>query len=115
MTERGLVKELIGTVISDRMQKTIVVQAFRRVAHKKYKKVLTLKKKFYAHDEKETAGMGDVVRIRESRPLSKTKRWTLVNVVRAAKIAGEDNRLEKSRGKSAESSEVGGSSDSTTN
>ena len=87
MTERGTRKELVGKVLSDRMQKTIIVEAQRRVAHTTYQKVVMRKKKFYAHDEQEKAGPGDVVRIRETRPLSKMKRWTLVEVVRAAKSA----------------------------
>ena len=74
-------KEVVGEVISDKMEKTIVVEVARRVRHPKYKKVITKYKKFYAHDEKSEAGMGDRVRIIESRPLSKLKRWALVQVV----------------------------------
>ena len=74
-------KELVGEVVSDKMDKTIVVQVQRRVQHPKYKKVITKYKKFYAHDEKSEAGIGDRVRIIESRPLSKLKRWTLAQVV----------------------------------
>ena len=74
-------KELVGEVISDKMEKTIVVEVQRRVRHPRYKKVITKYKKFYAHDEKSEAGLGDRVRIVESRPLSKLKRWTLAEIV----------------------------------
>ena len=74
-------KELVGEVVSDKMDKTIVVQVERRVQHPRYKKVITKYKKFYAHDEKSEAGIGDRVRIVESQPLSKLKRWALVQVV----------------------------------
>ena len=74
-------KELVGEVISDKMDKTIVVQVQRRVQHPQYKKVITKYKKFYAHDEKSEAGIGDRVRIIESRPMSKLKRWTLAQIV----------------------------------
>ena len=74
-------KELVGEVVSDKMDKTIVVQVQRRVRHPRYKKVITKYKKFYAHDEKSEAGLGDRVRIVESRPLSKLKRWTLAEIV----------------------------------
>ena len=74
-------KELVGEVVSDKMNKTIVVQVLRRVRHPKYHKVITKHKKFYAHDEKSIAGIGDRVRIVASRPLSKLKRWTLAEVV----------------------------------
>ena len=80
-------RELVGEVVSDKMDKTIVVEVARRVRHPRYQKVVTAYKKFYAHDEKSEAGVGDKVRIVESRPLSKLKRWRLVGVlVRAAKI-----------------------------
>ena len=74
-------KELVGDVVSDKMNKTIVVQVSRRVRHPKYHKVITKHKKFYAHDEKDEASIGDRVRIVESRPLSKLKRWTLAEIV----------------------------------
>jgi small subunit ribosomal protein S17 len=77
-------KELIGEVISDKMDKTIVVEVSRRIRHPQYLKVMTKYKKFYAHDEKQQAGVGDTVRIVESRPLSKLKRWTLAAVVKKA-------------------------------
>jgi small subunit ribosomal protein S17 len=74
-------KEVVGEVVSDKMEKTIVVQVSRRVRHPRYHKIMTKYKKFYAHDEKSEAGLGDRVRIVESRPLSKLKRWTLAEIV----------------------------------
>lgn len=74
-------KERVGEVVSDKMTKTIVVRVERRVPHPQFKKIVTRFKKFYAHDEQEQAGLGDRVRIRETRPLSRTKRWELVEVV----------------------------------
>src|SRR5882724_10193173 len=79
--ERGNRKERVGEVISNKMAKTIVVRVERRFAHPKYKKVVTGYSKFYAHDEKSEARMGDRVRIEETRPLSKLKRWRLTEVV----------------------------------
>ena len=79
--ERGNRKERIGEVISNKMAKTIVVRVQRRFPHPAFKKVVTTYKKFYAHDEKSEAKPGDRVRIEETRPLSKTKRWRLVEVV----------------------------------
>src|SRR6266481_2412732 len=80
--ERSKRKERLGEVISNKMTKTIIVRVERRFSHPKYKKVVTGYKKFYAHDEKSEAKVGDRVRIEETRPLSKTKRWRLVEVVR---------------------------------
>jgi small subunit ribosomal protein S17 len=77
-------REVVGDVISDKMDKTIVVEVARRVRHPKYMKVVTKYKKFYAHDEKSEAGVGDRVRIVESRPLSKLKRWQLVAIIEKA-------------------------------
>ena len=74
-------KERTGEVISDKMQKTIIVRVERRFRHPKFKKVVTQYKKFYAHDEKREAKVGDRVLIAETRPLSKTKSWRLVQVV----------------------------------
>lgn len=74
-------KERTGEVISDKMDKTIVVRVERRFQHPRFKKVVTSFKKFYAHDEKNEAKVGDVVLIAETRPLSKTKSWRLVQVV----------------------------------
>jgi small subunit ribosomal protein S17 len=78
---RGNRKERIGEVISNNMTKTIVVRVERRFPHPKYKKVVTGYSKFYAHDEQGDAKVGDRVRIEETRPLSKLKRWRLVEVV----------------------------------
>ena len=78
---RGNRKERVGEVISDKMAKTIVVRVQRRFPHPRYKKVVTAYTKFYAHDEKREAKVGDRVRIEETRPLSRTKRWRLVEVV----------------------------------
>ena len=80
-TERGHRKERVGEVISNKMAKTIIVRVERRFPHPRYKKVVTGYSKFYAHDEKSEAKVGDRVRIQETRPLSKTKNWRLVEVV----------------------------------
>ena len=78
----------VGLVVSDRMQKTIVVEVTRRVPHPKYKRVVTRTKKFYAHDEQQSAKVGDTVRIVECRPMSRLKRWTLGDVIRRAVQVG---------------------------
>ena len=78
---RGHKKERVGEVVSAKMAKTIVVRVQRRFPHPQFKKVVTQFNKFYAHDEKSEAKAGDRVRIQECRPLSKTKRWRLVEVV----------------------------------
>ncbi len=78
---RGKRKERVGEVISNKMAKTIIVRVERRFPHPTFKKVVTGYKKLYAHDEKGEAKVGDRVRIEETRPLSKTKRWRLVEVV----------------------------------
>ena len=77
----GKRKQRVGEVVSNKMAKTIVVRVERRFPHAQYKKIVTSYKKFYAHDEKSEAKPGDTVRIEESRPLSKLKRWTLIEVV----------------------------------
>lgn len=74
-------KERVGEVIASKMAKTIIVRVERRFPHPKFKKVITGYKKFYAHDEKSEAKVGDRVRIQETRPISKTKRWRLVEIV----------------------------------
>jgi small subunit ribosomal protein S17 len=74
-------KERVGEVIANKMSKTIIVRVERRFPHPKFKKVITGYRKFYAHDEKNEAKVGDRVRIEETRPLSKTKRWRLVEIV----------------------------------
>jgi len=76
--------EKLGEVVSTKMAKTIVVQVTRRVPHPLYKRIVTKRNKFYAHDEESTAKVGDIVRIVESRPLSKMKRWVLGEVIRRA-------------------------------
>jgi small subunit ribosomal protein S17 len=83
-SERGHRKERVGEVISNKMTKTIIVRVERRFPHPRYKKVVTGYSKFYAHDEKAEARVGDTVRIIETRPLSKTKNWRLVEVVERA-------------------------------
>jgi len=80
-TARANRKERVGEVISSTMAKTIIVRVERRFPHPRFKKVVTGYKKFYAHDEKSEAKVGDRVRIEETRPLSKTKRWRLVEIV----------------------------------
>ena len=79
--QRGHRKERVGDVVSDKMNKTIVVRVKRRFRHPRFKKVVTAYSKFYAHDEKNEAKVGDRVRIQETRPLSKTKSWRLVEIV----------------------------------
>ena len=81
MEKRGTRKERVGDVISNKMAKTIVVRVERRFPHPQFKKVVTAFSKFYVHDEKSVAKVGDKVRIEETRPLSKLKRWRLVEVV----------------------------------
>jgi small subunit ribosomal protein S17 len=83
-TARAKRKERMGEVISNQMAKTIVVRVERRFTHPRYKKIVTSYKKLYAHDEKSEAKLGDRVRLEETRPLSKTKRWRLVEVVARA-------------------------------
>lgn len=81
-------KERVGSVVSDKMDKTIVVRVERRLQHPRFKKVVTRYRKFYAHDEERQAHLGDRVRIEETRPLSKTKSWRLVEVMERAVTAG---------------------------
>ena len=83
----GKRKQRVGEVVSDKMTKTIVVRVQRRYPHAQYKKIVTSYKKFYAHDEKSEAKLGDTVCIEESRPLSKLKRWTLIKVMERAVAA----------------------------
>ena len=85
----GRRKELIGYVVSNRMNKTIVVQVVRRRSHPLYSRVISKAKKFYAHDEKNEAHIGDVVRLEETRPLSKLKRWRLKEIVRKTALVPE--------------------------
>ena len=78
---RGERTELVGKVTSAKMEKTIVVEVTRLVQHPKYRRVIRISKKFYAHDEKREARMGDTVCIKASRPLSRLKRWSLKEVL----------------------------------
>lgn len=79
--QRGHRKERVGEVVSNKMQKTIVVRVERRFQHPRFKKVVTSYRKFYAHDEASQAQVGDLVRIQETRPLSRTKSWRLVEIL----------------------------------
>ena len=85
MEKRNLRKERIGVVTSDKMDKSIVVSVERKVKHPKYGKFVKKTKKFVAHDEKGECNVGDTVKIMETRPLSKTKNWRLVEIVERAK------------------------------
>lgn len=82
---RNTRKERIGIVTSNKMDKTIVVSVERKVKHPKYGKFVKRTKKFYAHDDKAECGIGDTVRIMETRPLSKLKNWRLVEILERAK------------------------------
>lgn len=84
-TERQLRKTRIGVVSSNKMEKTITVSVVRKLKHPKYGKFLKKTKKFHAHDEKNECNIGDTVKIMETRPLSATKRWRLVEIVEKAK------------------------------
>lgn len=83
--ERNARKVIIGKVVSNKMQKTIVVAVERKVMHPKYGKFIKMTSKFKAHDEKQECGMNDVVKVMETRPLSKDKRWRLVEIIEKAK------------------------------
>jgi small subunit ribosomal protein S17 len=85
MEERNLRKEKVGKVVSNKMQKSITIAVNRKVKHPIYGKFLNRTTKFMAHDEKNEAGIGDTVRIMETRPLSKSKRWRLVEILEKAK------------------------------
>ncbi len=85
MEERNLRKERVGIVVSDKMDKTIVVAITERVKHPLYKKIVSRTKKLKAHDEKNECGIGDKVRVAETRPLSKDKCWRLVEIIEKAK------------------------------
>ena len=83
--KRNLRKERVGVVVSNKMEKTIVVSVKRKMKHPIYHKFVNKTSKLYAHDEKDTAGVGDTVRIMETKPLSKIKRWRLVEIVERVK------------------------------
>jgi small subunit ribosomal protein S17 len=82
-------KTVVGEVVSTKMQKTIVVEVDRKKAHALYKRVVKSTKKFYAQDDNNSAHVGDVVRLEETRPLSKLKRWRLAEIIRRSALAPE--------------------------
>lgn len=90
---KGKRKEFTGIVVSDKMQKTIVVEVNRLVRHSTYSKTIRSKAKFKAHDEKNEAHMGDKVKIVETRPMSKDKRWRLAEIIAKAKIVESGHDL----------------------
>lgn len=83
--ERNSRKARIGTVVSDKMDKTVVVEVVRQFPHRLYKKIIKRSKRFKAHDEENACSVGDVVRIMETRPLSKQKRWRVVTILEKAR------------------------------
>jgi small subunit ribosomal protein S17 len=85
MDQRKERKTRIGVVISDKMDKTVTVKVLRTFKHPKYKKTIIASKKYYAHDEKEECNVGDRVKIMETRPISKTKRWRVCEIITKAK------------------------------
>ena len=85
MSERNLRKTRVGTVVSDKMDKTVVVAIQDNVKHPLYKKIIKSTVKFKAHDEKNECGVGDKVEIMETRPLSKDKRWRVTRIIEKAK------------------------------
>ena len=85
MEERNLRKSRVGVVVSDKMEKTVVVAIKERVKHPLYGKIINRTKTFKAHDEQNECGIGDTVRVVETRPLSKEKRWRVVEIVEKAK------------------------------
>ena len=91
--------EKVGQVVSTKMEKTIVVAVEMRKAHPKYKRIVRSTKKFYAHDEQSSARMGDVVRIRETRPTSKLKRWALEEIVRRSSLSHIEESKPKAEAK----------------
>ncbi|ACI18262.1 30S ribosomal protein S17 [Dictyoglomus thermophilum] len=107
-------KELIGKVVSAKMQKTIVVLVEQTYTHPLYKKTVTRRKKYKAHDENQEAKEGDIVLIRETRPLSKEKRWRLVRIIKRGEIVptiSDEENLENTETKV----EVGGTNDNASN
>lgn len=85
MEERGRRKEIIGKVLKNKMDKSIVIGVERKVKHPKYGKFVKKTSTFMAHDEKNEANLGDIVQVMETRPMSKNKRWRLVTIVERAK------------------------------
>lgn len=88
--ERKTRKEQLGNVVSDKMDKSIVVVTKAHVKHPRYGKYYVKRTKFAVHDENNVAKMGDLVRIRETRPMSKTKNWRVVEVIKRSELAGEE-------------------------
>jgi len=84
-TERGQRKVRLGTVIADKMNKTVIVQVGTSKAHRLYRKTVQQRTKFKVHDEKSECGVGDLVRIMETRPISKEKRWRVIEIVEKAR------------------------------
>ena len=84
MSERGRRKMVTGTVVSDKTDKTVTVKVSRRLQHPRYKKFLTRSKKYHAHDENNECRVGDMVQLMETRPISRSKRWRVVEVVKKA-------------------------------
>ncbi len=85
-------KTLVGRVVSTKMAKTIVVQVTRQKAHALYQRVVSRSRKFYAHDEEQTAHVGDFVRIEETRPLSRLKRWQLKEIVKRSALIPDEGK-----------------------
>lgn len=94
--------EKVGHVVSTKMEKTIVVEVEMRKAHPKYKRIVRTSKKFYAHDAENSARVGDMVRIRETRPLSKLKRWSLEEIVRRSALSAREAEVEAAAAAAAE-------------
>ena len=90
MSERGVRKKLVGLVVGHKMDKTAVVSVSRLKKHKSYNKYITVQKKYMVHDPKNQCRVGDKVRIIESRPISKTKKWTLFDILEKARDRGEE-------------------------
>jgi small subunit ribosomal protein S17 len=84
MKKRGIKRQLVGTIVSDKMQKTVIVQVERLVKHQQYEKYVRRRAKFAAHDEQDACKLGDTVMITESRPLSKTKKWRVCEILKKA-------------------------------
>jgi small subunit ribosomal protein S17 len=84
VSDRGRRKTVTGTIVSDKMDKTVTVQVARRLRHPLYGKYVTKTKKYHAHDAANECGMGDVVRLMETRPMSRLKRWRVVEIVKKA-------------------------------
>jgi small subunit ribosomal protein S17 len=97
-------KELIGEVVSDKMQKTIVVRVARVKLHPKYKRRFLVHKKYKVHDPREEAKVGDIVLFRESSPISKTKKWVLLKIIKKGEIKEEKEEQHDTNENNAESS-----------